>query len=288
MRPYNGYFISSGQGNVMYTLRRHEIRTGGGVVLNGVFSGSHYEVDTYVETLTGDIETAIEKAFKITGFILPDPNITTNDRRENGTGSSYVNPDVVPIGKYSGTPVKDMTDVNYMLWFIDTFSTHDRYSVFVESMKNLDIVKTAFSMFEAKKANMILKEKEDEESARIECENSEFFGNVGDRIEITATIDKIITGIGDYGCWGLTLMTDADGKKLAYFNFLRDKNGDDVGEGCTVKFKATIKSHELKDHWTWVTYKFKQTMLSRASKCKIISEAPTTYNHEDEEPKEKQ
>lgn len=86
--------------------------------------------------------------------------------------------------------------------------------------------------------------------------NKTFIGKVGERIELTAKIVSVKQFEGqsfsyyDSGVRTMTVLEDADGNRLMYWNALGSK-------GETVRFKATVKAHQ--------EYKgVKQTVLSRA------------------------
>lgn len=115
-----------------------------------------------------------------------------------------------------------------------------------------------------------------EEQARAEIEaqlkaKSQFVGQVGERISITATVEKIIHGEGNFGPWTLTGVRDDSGNAYSYFNSISlneiDENGFNKRVCVTDKitFKATVKDHsEYRGE--------KQTKLSRAGKATKIEE----------------
>ena len=84
---------------------------------------------------------------------------------------------------------------------------------------------------------------EGEVAKRAKNAASAFVGNVCDKMTLTVTVERIIT-LPDYG-YGknyITLMRDQAGNLLVY------KGLSDIGQkGETVKLKATIKEHQIRD-----------------------------------------
>ncbi len=83
---------------------------------------------------------------------------------------------------------------------------------------------------------------------------SEFIGVEGQRMDFEAKVVKVINlGPSKYSYYGssyLTILVDAKGNCIKYFNFLAD-------EGETVKFKAGVKAHQVYEGK-------KSTLISRA------------------------
>lgn len=88
---------------------------------------------------------------------------------------------------------------------------------------------------------------------------SAFVGNVGDKIEVTVTVERII------------VLPD-NGFGQSYINLLRDQAGNllvyrglsDIGQkGETVKLKATIKEHQIRDG-------VNQTIIQRPKVLEVV------------------
>jgi len=82
-----------------------------------------------------------------------------------------------------------------------------------------------------------------EVAKRVKNASSAFVGNVGDKITIKVTVERIIA-LPDYG-YGvnyITLLRDEAGNVLVY------KGLSDIGQqGEAVVLKATVKSHDMRD-----------------------------------------
>jgi len=105
-------------------------------------------------------------------------------------------------------------------------------------------------------------------------EASAHVGTVGERQTFTAKVEKIISGLGQFGFWHITKMIcEETGQQLVYKNEIKIKDRVDeeghtfyyyVSEGDTVQFDAKVKEHS---DFNGV----KQTVLQRATKSKIIT-----------------
>lgn len=277
-RRFNGYYIQTGAKNVMFTLRQTVTKQSGGMVLNGVFTGETYEVSEYIQTLAGNITDAINKAEEITGFRLDDPFITTFNRGVRQE-KPKLDPSLIHVGRYKGGTVECMVedDLEYTMWFIETFTGQPECVELIERIKSTNAVKTEFKRIEDERVSNEQLMVQTEENARLECAKSQFVGTVGDRIEVTATVDDLVYGSGAFGGWTLTIMTDPDGNRLTYFNSIKLKNEDrdnpEAEKGETIKFVATVKNHETRSDYD-LGYPMKQTMFSRATKGELINETP--------------
>ena len=127
-------------------------------------------------------------------------------------------------------------------------------------------LKAAAAAIEAAKvAAAIEAEKEAKKAAALA--RSTHIGKVGERLTITATVKKIITGEGQFGAWFLTIMELEDGSSILWRNAFTSKGdwgSDDRIEspktGDAVTFKATVKTHGV-DRYTGA----KQTEVQRAA-----------------------
>ena len=80
---------------------------------------------------------------------------------------------------------------------------------------------------------------------------SEWIGYIGKRIELTLTVNHVVTLCGNYGVTFINLCRDDDGNAVVY------KGSNDLKfHGDKVTVKATIKAHETRDG-------VKQTIISR-------------------------
>ena len=269
-RNFGGYFIDTGSKGVMFTLRQF------GVIPTLSDGGGSYETSYYIQTLAGNIKDAIDKAEKLTGYKLPDPYLMTNPRGERHAKKVFSS-NTIPVGKYRGTSIETMLeDLQYTMWFIDTFGCEPEYDLIIERLLDTDQVQTELKRIETEKIAFEELVKKTEKESEIECAKSQFVGKIGDRIEVTATINKIISGDGQWGSWYLTLMTDNDGNRLAYFNTIKltnppeNRSYNESEEGDIVTFVATVKDHAIESDFS-SGYNFNQTMFSRAKKGVLIN-----------------
>jgi hypothetical protein len=94
--------------------------------------------------------------------------------------------------------------------------------------------------------------------------NSDHVGTVGQTIDLTLTVKKVITGEGQFGTWQLFLMEDGAGNQFSKFGTINDRfivstpegEFDHEFEGCVVRFNADVKAHEERSG-------VKQTQLGR-------------------------
>ena len=81
--------------------------------------------------------------------------------------------------------------------------------------------------------------------------NSQHIGNVGDKVTLTITIDRIVVIEGHYGTNYINIARDEQGNVLTY------KGLTDIGlKGETKTIKASVKEHTLYDG-------VKQTIIQR-------------------------
>lgn len=107
-----------------------------------------------------------------------------------------------------------------------------------DRLKNDDLVKAAI------------------EAMTYEPDDSEFVGNIGDRIEVTLTVEKAIHLDGYYGPSTMHIMRDEDGNAFVWTTAAKSWE-----EGVTKTLRGTIKDHK--------TYRnVNQTVLTR---CKEIA-----------------
>jgi hypothetical protein len=84
---------------------------------------------------------------------------------------------------------------------------------------------------------------------------SEHFGEVGERLTIEVTVDKIIRIDGYYGVTKLHIMRSGDNRVIWFCS------GAPLDEGSTVTVKGTVKKHDTRDG-------AKQTILTRVAEVK--------------------
>lgn len=91
----------------------------------------------------------------------------------------------------------------------------------------------------------------------VEEDESEWVGTVGERIEVTLHIDRVMTFSGKFGASNIILMSDENGNK---YKWSTQKSYE---EGKDVTFKATIKEHA--EYTDKVGITTKQTVLTRCT-----------------------
>lgn len=89
------------------------------------------------------------------------------------------------------------------------------------------------------------------ESLLVDPDPSDYFGSVGQRIEVTITVEKVMTFDGYYGTSNMHLMRDTEGHLFVWTT--ASKRWE---EGSVKTIKGTIKEHKLYRN-------AKQTVLTR-------------------------
>ena len=100
-------------------------------------------------------------------------------------------------------------------------------------------------------------------------ENSQYVGEVGVRQEFTATIVDSFSFEGQWGYTTVTTLRDENNNCIKYWNSIN--SNDYITEGDVVTFKATVKQHMVSNRDD-ETYGQQQTVISRASKAKLVKE----------------
>jgi hypothetical protein len=104
--------------------------------------------------------------------------------------------------------------------------------------------------------------REEEKKAKAEKKPSEYVGEVGQRLEFTATVKNQFCFDNQFGVTYITLLETPEGNVLKWSG-----NGHGMDKNLTYTFKGTIKEHsEYKE--------IKQTVLTRCMNIKEVIEEP--------------
>lgn len=267
MLPDRGYFISIGHDRKMFTLRQ----------------GNALGEEWHIQNLAHTWEEAEKKAFERTGFHLPAPECILNPLKAHET----IDNAIMKFGKYKDQHIKDIAqiDIRYLAWVASTIEEDkinfpdkrpDRTKVLISEMPEV----IAYNEEQERKR----KELEAKWAAEREAEqkNSKFLGEIGERLEFTGTISFVKFFDGEFGTRYLTKVVTDEGNVVMYWNIIGADVTDfnlcdkeitkiDAAKGDRVYFKAAVKKHdEFRD--------VKQTVVSRATKGKLLSAGPETLN----------
>lgn len=233
------FYISTGALNAMYTLRHTRFLPG-----SGLSGASH---DSYICNLSTDIEKAAEKAKDYfdrvsdrfigdtsEAHLDTDPDCEIGQRRGKLSVKATawieeIEKGYFPFGKHMGTEISAAPD-NYLLYFADKLGTTE------------DFVTEALSaacMGAALERDLIAKREAARQEIRDKNALSEYVGDVGQRLVFEGEIELSIYKDSDYG-FGYYLNRVRVGTDIIVY--MGSKSLGERGE--SVKFKATIKSHD--------------------------------------------
>ncbi|QDH49183.1 hypothetical protein PHYNN_60 [Pantoea phage Phynn] len=239
------YYISSGAKNAMYTLRVKRV-------------GGQFCSDNYICNLSTDPTLAEEKArayydgidqrlgqsenfeTKFAGYV----DFDLYERRgvlsvEDTEKMEIIESGVMPIGKNKGRRFEDMP-VNSVLWFADNSKENHDNPVFAAACNACMGVALEKGYIQARQ---IMRDKAAEAQEAIKS-SSRYVGEVKKRMEFSGVVEAVIylgTTQVAYNTYAERYLTKfvCDGNMVVYF-------GNKVVEaGQEVKFKATVKAHEL-------------------------------------------
>lgn len=240
------YYISTGEKNGFYTLRRiqHEYTNDGMVIIH----------DNFIKNLSTDWYKALQNAIDTRGCDLFSQ--TPFELTEFGKRSAvweytltHMNPYTLPNGKYTSIDFRTLDDnhLEYLIWYQEYLCSKD-----VSKTHNyiFSIVRVALSLFldedlTKERLNSIRNKKQQDandeaaEKQRLK-ELSKHIGNKGDRLTFEGEIEAVTSGEGKYGIWSRTRIRTTDGNVVIWWNTF----GNDGRKGMKVKFKATVKDHD--------------------------------------------
>lgn len=246
------FYISTGDKRGFYTLRGIEIiRT---YVQNewgnGMVSGS-YPRDFYVQNLSTDYDTAVEKAkdmigdtpLKTEAFALEeikrrDAELVEAEKRAIiqaaqeeydrivGSGGLFI----MPFGKWSGRPISEIP-LDYRVWFVNSLDGEaDSKTRAIAAVMNWDGSVTA----ELERRERRQKEIEERKA------NSQFVGEIGERQDFILKHVYSRSFGGYYGTVFIEIFTDMDGNTIKYMGGA----SLDVEPDGEYTITGTIKKHE--------------------------------------------
>ena len=246
------YVICTGAGRGMYTLR-----------------GLHgYEWDgtprmSHIINLSRDPHQALEKARQyiisqgdsIEGLAKFDPdnvrdlNVWGECDAQRQQDLRLIDKGVMPFGKHFGEAISDIDIEYFAKWYLN-FDIDTKRSDTVKERIRLQVLPRRdefMAVVEADKAAKAQRE------ADLEAKRSKssHVGEIGDRIDITATITVVKAIDGFYGVSYFTILENSEGDVFKYFG---SAELGDKGESITLK--ATVKDHDKYDQ-------VKQTVINR-------------------------
>jgi hypothetical protein len=248
------YYIGTGAKNCYFTLRQEIEEPTYSKSEQGVCCTGTKTSDFHVRNLSIDREEAIRKAHEITGIEM------TTDIEVRPIGErNDIDWSVFRGGKYNDKALVDVVleDKDYCVWY-------------AESMAN----KTA-ELLRILLAHELEEKRSKEDAARKALEdvelrkkNSNFVGNVGERITVPVTVVDVFCGSGRFGAFTVTKMEDANGNRLVYWKELYRKDDEPVEIGDALTVTGTVKTHGVgRDQWMVEGQcgSVKETTLAKAS-----------------------
>lgn len=234
------FYISSGEQNKLYTLRRF-------MNVNG------HESDRYVINLGANYEESVEKAKAYLGDMSGELVVgeefglekITRDGSAKIKGAADLVRGIMPWGKYQGQEIAEIAKTDSGLAYL-----HWMYTQSPEFVKK--ILEPYFQKYEQIQAE---KQAKIDAERKAQAELSNHVGSVGDKIEVEVTVISKFNIDTIYGGSDIIIFKDGQGNQFkAYYT------GSTVFErGDIVKLRGTVKGHgEYKD--------VKQTQLTRIKK----------------------
>ena len=254
------YIICTGQGGGMFTLRGF---------YDYAFDGTPKMA--HIKNLSRDPYEALQKARDYIvsqggdpdGFFASDvpvladfdPNKVSDlntwgecdPRRQHDL--SLIAKGEMPFGKHSGQAIADIPIEYFANWYLDGDIDTKRFDTVKERIR-LQVLSRRDEFMAVVEAN---KAAEARREAELEAKRSKssHVGQIGDRIDITATIQVCKQVEGFYGICFFTILENSKGDVFKYFG------SAGLGEkGETITLKATIKDHSEYDQ-------VKQTVINR-------------------------
>ena len=188
------YYISTGGGSKIYTLRFHYQESG--------YNGELVERDQYVKNLSIDPETALEKAREYVGdgVLKGDVNFDLNEYKNRGDNFVWDGETLCYGIKYHGDKISDIAKDEFgIVYLVESygFPSNPRKGD-IECQKYVD------SLPEVLEYNRLLKEKSDKlrkESKKLtkRMEKSDWVGEVGEKIEVDVTVTAVFDVHSDWG-----------------------------------------------------------------------------------------
>ncbi len=252
MENHGSYYIGTGATGALYTLRA--------VYEDYNWQGRIVEKDSYIKTLSADLDDSIERARAYLGDNVNLLDISTAPELRTITRST-IDHSIIRFGKYQDHTVSEVANLDreYLIWAAMNMisKTHE---------KTIELIKAevATEIEAAKEADRLAveREQEDERNEEARIAKLSYVGTVGERTDLTLTYTGDHTFEGIYGMTTLYFFQDDNGNELVWktSSFLRNPGSDDctdpIRRGSKLTIKATIKTHgEYNDK--------KQTELTR-------------------------
>ena len=236
----DGYYISTGDKSVYYTLRQ--------IVIIGRVAGYgpdganivNVENDYYVTKLSTDKDKALQKAKQITGFNLSADDIKVvpmSLKRD-------IDWSIFQSGKYNGRPVLEVVEENPdYIWFLyKQMRNATQYKKSIELAMDTPKMKQYVEELKSKGEQQKKDQEAKEQEWKDEKRKSKFVGEKGERIIINNINDLVVREFDGRDYYGntikkyITLFRDGDGNAFKFWGSISSK---------AKKIKATIKSHDL-------------------------------------------
>ena len=247
------YFIATGKGNGIFTLRMHE-----------GYDQDGEQKTVYVCNLSKDADAAILKAKSVIADRGDNPCelVETADSIKGHTFETWGECDpvrvaniktaqngVMPWGKYWGQQIA-LVPIEYFVNWMFYSNIDAPCSDLAKEAIRQHVLLRRDEFMEVVEANKAAEEKR---QAEIEAKRnkSNHVGNIKDRIDITATITFVKSIDTHFGVSLLTILENDNGDVFKYFGSV------DLGDkGDKITIKATVKDHAEYDG-------VKQTVITR-------------------------
>jgi len=240
IKPMNGaYEIWTGGGKGLFTLRR--------------FDGYYHTGDprfAHIKNLSRDPHEALRKAqdyIRAEGHDLDDLDGFDPDRvvglntwgecdpmRQHSL--NLIAKGTMPFGKYFGQAISDIPVEYFANWYLDGDIDSKRNDTAKEQIR-LQVVDRRdefMAVVEANKAAQVKRE----EALEAKRSKSSHVGEIGARIDITATITVVKAIDGFYGISYFTILEDSKGDVFKYVG-----SAELGAKGDLITMKATVKDH---------------------------------------------
>jgi hypothetical protein len=178
--------------------------------------GSRFYNEHYIQNLGVDFEESLAKA-----KVLAHGHEVMIDAPDN-LNSVVRGEDVLRFGKYRDQHVADLTDEKYLLWLsrgASLPSKHDK-DIWIESLERTSPVRIAaqnkcvdLGLLVWYNDRLMTVEGRDKLIAR---QNSQYIGEVGVKLDIEVTIERISSYEGGYGTTWIYNMIDDNGNVIVY------------------------------------------------------------------------
>ena len=235
-----GYEIWTGGGNGMYTLRQFN-----GYYPDGGERFAHVKnlsrdphealrkAQEHICAEGGDVDTLLEDfdPEKVSGL-----NTWGECNPQRQADLNLIAKGTMPFGKYFGQAISNIPVEYFANWYLDGDIDSKRSDTVKEHIR-LQVIARRDEFMAFVEANKAAQAQRDAE-LEVKRSKSRHVGEIGDRIDITATITVVKAIDGFYGVSYFTILENSKGDVFKYVG------SAELGEkGQTITMKATVKDH---------------------------------------------